>query len=97
MVSGARADGIDLGATVGAKVSGNVVTGCSDCGIRLDDGASGNRLARNIAQGSGSFDLYESAGSGRNKVARSNRLTTRHHRGRRTGRTYQERLRVPAR
>lgn len=80
-VTGAGIDGIDLGATKRAKVTKNVVLDCVNCGIRLDDGAEKNRLARNTAKGNGDYDLYESSGSGRNVIERSNRVKTRHRRG----------------
>ena len=82
VVSGSAADGIDIGPANGARVAANTITGCGDCGIRLGDGAKRNRLTGNSAQESGSYDLYESDESRRNRIARSNRFRTRHRSGR---------------
>ena len=82
VVAGAAADGIDIGPANGVRVAENTVTACGDCGIRLGDGAKRNRLTGNRAEESGSYDLYESDESRKNRIARSNRFRTRHRSGR---------------
>jgi parallel beta-helix repeat protein len=81
VVEGAAGDGIDLGPATGVRVAANTVTACGDCGIRLGDGAKRNRLTANRASESGSYDLYESDASRKNRIARSNRFRTHRHRG----------------
>jgi hypothetical protein len=81
VVEGSAGDGIDLGAATGVRVAANTVTECGDCGFRLGDGAKKNRLTGNRADHSGSYDLYESDASHKNRIARNNRFRTRRHRG----------------